>query len=278
MVNSLLAILLVVSNSRGNHFVFHYPKVPQRRNEIGQFRSESGLEEEFGDDLLESDVITWPYGLTEDVDKRALRSRFEDNEEYEFSSKRQTKNGTGNDENEMNKLFGFQTKLLAEMFCPKKYRSLEKFQLSVDDLTFVGQPVFLADTKRRETYNRDRERKKIDDNDNGTNLDDDEESFRLSSDAHEEMLNGTSDHNNASTHSAQQHLNSTFFHIVFVLEPPELELCKQVDDIYKNVITKLTAALRYEQLRCCYVGKEAELMLSIRENSGIMNIFCLALR
>src|SRR5581483_209345 len=116
MVNSLLAILLVVTNSRGNHFVFHYPKVPRRRNEIEQFRIKSDLEEEFGDDLLENDVITWPYGSTEVVDKLLFRSRFEDNEEYGFSSKRQTRNGTGNYEterNEMNKLFGFETKLLA---------------------------------------------------------------------------------------------------------------------------------------------------------------------
>src|SRR5690242_19514416 len=148
MVNSLLAILLVVSNSRGSNFVFHYPKVPRRRNEIEQFRIKNDLEEEFGDDLLENDVITWPYGSTEVVDKLLLRSRFEDNEEYGFSSKRQTRNGANyeTERNEMNKLFGFETKLLAEMFCPKKYRSLEKFQLSIDDLTFVGQPVFLADT------------------------------------------------------------------------------------------------------------------------------------
>src|ERR1044072_2680071 len=161
MVNSLLSILLVISSSRGSHFVFHYPKVPQRRDEIEQFRRESDLDEEFGDDLLENDVITWPYGPTEDIDKRSLRSRFEDdNEEYDFNSKKQAINNTGNDEierNEMNKLFGFETRLLADMFCPK-HKGLTKFQLSVDDLTFVGQPVFLkteAVTKKRETYNID---------------------------------------------------------------------------------------------------------------------------
>jgi nitrogen permease regulator 3-like protein len=263
MVNSLLSILLVINSSRGRNFVFHYPKVPQRRDEIEQFRRESEIDEEFGDDLLENDVITWPYGTTEDIDKRSLRSRLEDDcEDYDFNLKKRINSNTGNDEierNEMNKLFGFETRLLADMFCPK-HKGLTKFQLSVDDLTFVGQPVFLKEesvTKKRETYK-----------DRGSDIDD-EELSRLSSDAHEEMLSVASDRSNTSSaHTMKQHLHLTSFHIVFVLEPPELELCRQVDDIYKNVITKLTAVLRYEQLRCNYVGKEAELMLSLRENSG----------
>src|ERR1044071_6182042 len=100
MTNSLLAILLVINSSRGSHFLFHYPKVPQRRDEIEQFRRENDLEEEFGDDLLEKDVITWPYTSTEDVDKRSLRSsRLEDdNEEYDFNSNKQANSSTRNDE------------------------------------------------------------------------------------------------------------------------------------------------------------------------------------
>lgn len=280
MVNSLLAILLVINSSRGSHFVFHYPKVPQRRDEIEQVRRESDLDEEFGDDLLENDVITWPYGPTEDFDNRSFRSRLEeDNEEYDFNSKKQANNNTGNDEierNEMNQLFGFETRLLADIFCPR-HKGLAKFQLSIDDLTFVGQPVFLktADTNKRGTYSGDRDlRKKIDDNDNSTDLDNNEELQEQLSDAQneEQIPPSVASDITSSTHSMQQHLHVTFFHLVFVLEPPELELCRQVDDIYNNIITKLTAALRYEQLRCDYVGKETELILSLRENSGKNNI------
>ncbi|PKK73410.1 UPF0171-domain-containing protein [Rhizophagus irregularis] len=280
MVNSLLAILLVINSSRGSHFVFHYPKVPQRSDEIEQVRRESDLDEEFGDDLLENDVITWPYGPTEDFDNRSFRSRLEeDNEEYDFNSKKQANNNTGNDEierNEMNQLFGFETRLLADIFCPR-HKGLAKFQLSIDDLTFVGQPVFLktADTNKRGTYSGDRDlRKKIDDNDNSTDLDNNEELQEQLSDAQneEQIPPSVASDITSSTHSMQQHLHVTFFHLVFVLEPPELELCRQVDDIYNNIITKLTAALRYEQLRCDYVGKETELILSLRENSGTSNL------
>jgi hypothetical protein len=265
MVNSLLAILLVINSSRGSHFVFHYPRVPQRRDEIEQIRRESDLDEEFGDDLLENDVITWPYGPTEDFDNRSFRSRLEDDDEYDFNSKKQCNNSTANDEierNEMNQLFGFETRLLADIFCPR-HKSLTKFQLSIDDLTFVGQPVFLktkSDTIKRGV-------------DNSSDLDNNEELQEQLSDAQNEEMStqippSVASDITSSTHSMQQHLHVTFFHLVFVLEPPELELCRQVDDIYKNIITKLTAALRYEQLRCDYVGKEAELILSLRENSG----------
>ncbi|CAG8613407.1 14948_t:CDS:2, partial [Racocetra fulgida] len=73
----------------------------------------------------------------------------------------------------------------------------------------------------------------------------------------------------SSTSTNQQH---TFFHLVFVLDPPELELYKQVDSIYKHVITKLTAALQYEQQRCGYVRKEAELIMSLRDNNDKLDI------
>src|SRR5439155_27045538 len=102
------------------------------------------------------------------------------------------------------------------------------------------KPVFLKAEAVTKNYNKDRDsRKKIDDNDNITDIDDEElqeQLSRLSSDAHEEMSSVASDHSDASsTHSMKQHLHLTFLHIVFVLEPPELELCRQVDDIYKNV-------------------------------------------
>ncbi|CAJ0634498.1 14509_t:CDS:1 [Entrophospora sp. SA101] len=101
MVNSLLAILLVV-NSRsgsGHNFVFHYPKTPQRRDEIEQsIRKEDNYdfddeeeEKEKGDDenyfdenyLLDNDTISWPYGLSDDIDTRSLKSKVEEDVEFE---------------------------------------------------------------------------------------------------------------------------------------------------------------------------------------------------
>ncbi|CAG8649733.1 4144_t:CDS:2 [Gigaspora rosea] len=157
---SLIAILLVISTSRGSNLVFHYPQEPKRRDEL----------------------------------ERIAR------------------------------------------------KSSSKFQLSIDDLTFVGQPVFM---------NRE------------------EPSFEdVTTQTPFSVTSGNNDVSSTST--KQQH--STFFHLVFVLDPPELELCKQVDSIYKYVITRLTAALQYEQQRCGYVRKESELIMSLRDNTDIASM------
>ncbi|CAG8687771.1 3392_t:CDS:2, partial [Scutellospora calospora] len=190
---------------------------PKLRDEIERTARKTEDLEEFEDDLLEEDAITWPYGTVDENDKRSLksfRSRFEDEDnEYENI----IDNNSGNNDIERNaihnKLFGLEISVLATALCPSTKGS-PKFQLSIDDLTFVGQPVFM---------NRADENKQIE--------------------------------------------HSTFFHLVFVLDPPELELCKQVDSIYKHVITKLTAALQYEQQRCGYVRAESELIMSLRDNT-----------
>ncbi|CAH1768702.1 7979_t:CDS:2, partial [Entrophospora sp. SA101] len=207
-------------NSRsgsGHNFVFHYPKTPQRRDEIEQsIRKEDNYdfddeeeEKEKGDDenyfdenyLLDNDTISWPYGLSDDIDTRSLKSKVEEDvEENDFNNNSScsgcsnVNHNTDSENNEQkesfNQLFGFEPSLLANILCPK-LKTTSKFQLSIDDITFVGQP------------------------------------------------------------------------------PPELELCRQVDNIYNNLITKLTAALHYEQLRCGYVSKESELILSFRDYSDI---------
>ncbi|CAO3613983.1 unnamed protein product [Cunninghamella echinulata] len=58
----------------------------------------------------------------------------------------------------------------------------------------------------------------------------------------------------------------TQFHVVFILSPPDLELNTQVNALYKHVIMRYTAALRYEQLRCGYVQDEVERILAIKDD------------
>ncbi|KAF9934873.1 Nitrogen permease regulator 3 [Modicella reniformis] len=67
-----------------------------------------------------------------------------------------------------------------------------------------------------------------------------------------------------STHTQQM----SFFHIVFMLKPPELQLNSVADQVYKNIACKLTAALRYEEVNSQYVSKEASKILIIREEAA----------
>jgi len=57
----------------------------------------------------------------------------------------------------------------------------------------------------------------------------------------------------------------THFHLVFVLEPPDLELSQHVDKMFKHVIAKITSALRSEQVRCDYVRQQADLIMKLRD-------------
>ncbi|RHZ85444.1 hypothetical protein Glove_65g69 [Diversispora epigaea] len=256
---SLVAILLLTnSSSTRPQFVFHYPKIPKRRDEFDELVDS---DEEFGD-LIENDVINWPYGATGatgEIDSSSFKSHsfkscLRDNTIEDLNScKQSTDNNNGKDiepNDSINKLFGFETGLLADILCPKTNSS--KFQLSIDNLTIVGQPVFL---EKQNTFTDTFKQKE--------ELDEDEE---LQDQLMKHSNNQLNNNNNISSTISNQDL--TFFHLVFVLEPPELELERQVDNIYKHVITKLTAALEYEQRRSDYVRKEADLILYLRENMG----------
>ncbi|KAG0035109.1 Nitrogen permease regulator-like 3 [Podila clonocystis] len=60
----------------------------------------------------------------------------------------------------------------------------------------------------------------------------------------------------------------SFFHVVFVVKPVQLQLNTVADQVYKNIACKLTAALRYEELNSNYVSQEATKILGIREEAA----------
>lgn len=62
--------------------------------------------------------------------------------------------------------------------------------------------------------------------------------------------------------------NMSFFHVVFVIKPVQLQLNTVADQVYKNIACKLTAALRYEELNSHYVSQEATKILGIREEAA----------
>ncbi|KAF9413192.1 Nitrogen permease regulator 3 [Podila epigama] len=70
------------------------------------------------------------------------------------------------------------------------------------------------------------------------------------------------------TGSSSLFQNMSFFHIVFVIKPAELQLNTVADQVYKNIACKLTAALRYEELNSHYVSQEASKILGIREEAA----------
>ncbi|CAG8477191.1 12354_t:CDS:10 [Ambispora leptoticha] len=276
MGTSLLAILLVSDSSRGHHFVFHYPTNPKRGEE---YQSPPPGNEGCGDneniDYTEIDIINWSIRNGDDFDQR---SRMEEDMVEDVSKSNHTSSDaldSGEIKSNKQTLFGFETEFLAQILSPKS-KSLKKFQLTIDNLTFVGQPVFWPrDIQENNCDNVP----KLGDNINSPTLNDNEKiqrQFSQNIDSESSDNHGHNNHditsddsNDFFSQTQQQHRHFTTFHLIFVLEPPELELNRQVDNIYKHVITKLTAALRYEQKRCDYVRLEAEKIIAIRDEGII---------
>lgn len=130
---------------------------------------------------------------------------------------------------------GFECSFLSDVLSPKLALCDKQFMLSIDNVDFIGHPTLLhADrpgTGLR--FTRLIQRRKLD---------------TLQSNADQDAK--------SATHQI------TMFHLVFALHPSTGSFAS---DMYDQVITKATAAFKYEQLRRGYIRKETELILSIKE-------------
>ncbi|PHZ08859.1 UPF0171-domain-containing protein [Rhizopus microsporus ATCC 52813] len=262
-MSSLLAILLVVNSTRGHHYLFSYPTNPKRPSSFHQQRFESE------DHFYGSSVSC----LTNNDDKR--QSIEADPDPF-----------AGRDT-----IFNIDVSFLADALAPKFPLCDRKFQLCIDDLTFVGHPVSLTSPQNEPREHEETPSAHVSpkspltpnttpsphdqqeendaqsivnessysetESDHGS-TDGDDRSNKDNDDIHDES--SLSDGSPGSIHM-------TLFHVVFVLSPPDLELNAQVETLYKHVILKYSSALRYEQLRCGYVQEEIEKVLALKEEA-----------
>ncbi|KAF9433518.1 Nitrogen permease regulator-like 3 [Entomortierella beljakovae] len=345
--NGLVGIIIVTNSSRGHHFVYKYP--PEQQNK----------KYNFGYISRNQDVKNDPSGNQRD--------------EFQLASK----------------IFGYEPQFLANILSPKLALCDKRFQLTVDEFTFIGHPVSLMGTefKQRRNYwkwkarqppkqhvkrgwiaggiapflddsESDSDNYEEDSNDESSKEGKDgpirrgskEESdaittsrslaesaswrqSRLRSQTYNsnpvspasgdspltgstpqqtpsltgqpaisssllhhpvsvpqtptagvqgyappiQVSQGSNTNANSNNYSANSshpgHLQQmSFFHIVFVLKPQELQLNSVADQIYKNIACKLTAALRYEELSSQYVSQEATKILAIREDASQTDI------
>ncbi|KAJ2957961.1 hypothetical protein NQZ79_g6399 [Umbelopsis isabellina] len=209
MASSLLAILLVISSTRGHHYVFSYPPDPQRKRTHKQPNSSENV-----------------YGLG-------------------WQTTEHINNSSSDQYGGRDVVFGIDTGFLADALAPKTPLRDRKFQMSIDDLTFVGHPVSLtADDQQQQQIRRQAAEEAA---------------------ANRRTSKGSDATTDDDSHSSTTHI--TQFHVVFVLSPPDLQLNSQIDMFYDHIIKRYTTALRYEQLRCEYVKHEADKVLVIKEEA-----------
>ncbi|KAI5808728.1 nitrogen permease regulator of amino acid transport activity 3-domain-containing protein [Peziza echinospora] len=182
-------------------------------------------------------------------------------------------------------VFGFKTSFLASLLAPRAAICRTKFELAIDDLVFLGYPVQIhpdgtwkKQRKRRrgrvqksnsseltasiqnlaaEQEREQQQGEEHEDHATGNEADDEEDDAEDEEDRHEDGSEEEEDKEDAGKMS--------MFHMVFVLNPPQLEYYKRVQEMYTFVVKKFARALKLEQARMNYVGREAELMLRLRE-------------
>ena len=153
-------------------------------------------------------------------------------------------------------LLGIGQESLVSLLAPGRAWHKRKFELGINDLVFVGRPVYV-----RESGNWQKRRRKRQASSNKPTEPDSEPS--------EDDASNTATHGNpkdASPETQPEPTKSalTMFNVVFVMVPPALEHNQRVKDMYDNVIRKLSKVLKWEQANNDYVWSQTDLIQTIK--------------
>ncbi|KAG9001771.1 hypothetical protein FRB94_000647 [Tulasnella sp. JGI-2019a] len=186
------------------------------------------------------------------------------------------------DDNSYGEILGYDPTFLAEVLSPKPALCHQKFELSVDELAFVGYPVFIGKDGRwgwDEVYAAGPSTPGAvpDDKDHrGRTLDRPDEMALLPTEislSPELPMNHRILPPLPTSQPKKRASNAiSSFHLVLALDRPDPSsiassgLYRFVDMYYRQVAFKLTAAMHYEQGRVDFVGQQAALISSLRES------------
>ncbi|KAF8474787.1 nitrogen permease regulator of amino acid transport activity 3-domain-containing protein [Kalaharituber pfeilii] len=274
---SLVAILLVTQSSSGTNFVFHYPPNPKIDSPVGPLawggdNTDDGHSTNTSSSTNSSDEEIDDQG-TSDPETSGARKSHLDNSEFEgansesdrrsrsyaggrVSSRRHRDDNEEDDEEDdepvkvesagppWENVFGFKTSFLASLLAPKSSMCRRKFELTIDDLVFLGYPVQIRPDG---TWKKQRKRRK----------------GRVADDEHDPG----EDHKSEGTEEDKDGGGMSMFHVVFVMNPPQMEYHARVQEMYTYVVRKFAKALKQEQARANYVGRETEMILRMKEKA-----------
>lgn len=232
----LLGILLVCLSSRGHQLVFSYPTQPDKQV-VPSSGSAANRNNRSSSRLSASSNLA---DFTESSSPPPPKPRNEDEEVKET-------------------FLDFPPTFLADMLSPKVALCDKKFQISIDGITFVGQPALLnADRPGHGAkFTRAIRRKQAMESD-GSNP---QLATRPLASPNPANLAVAGDGSKSTL---------TMFNLVLALKPcPTEDFNAEINDVYNQVICKLTSALKYEQLKRDYVRNEARLIMSIREEAAL---------
>lgn len=271
---SLLAILLVAHTRTGSgaQLVFHYPPDPLAPDRASPaLRSTDDDEEESsssdsGESSSEEDFDLFTKPQTQDgappnLDNRSQRSDDEDDDHL-------VRMGTKDDggwKPQWEPLLGLGEDGLVSLLAPGRAWHKRKFELGINNLTFLGRPVYAREDglwrKPRSKKPKPAEDEGLQQSSDATACDSGKEEELEGDDAPTDGRNSQPEDRNGAEPSKSQ---LTMFHAVFVMDPPPLEHTLRVKDMYDHVAKKFSKVLKWEQSHHDYVLQQSELLHSIK--------------
>ena len=225
-----------------------------------------------------------PAGTSRMYKKRGVNSDVED--ESGGASDRQQGEASQPGES----LLGLQMDVWEKLLSPPRAWHKRRFEVGINDLAFVGWPVFVREDgtwrkqrRRKKKAHREWEGGELGHNEAEDDLDEAVEENGDSNDATDSKEPTSPDARTAPSASRDSDDRDamTMFNVVFVLDPPLLEYPVRVREIYDNIIKKFTKALKWEQARTDYVWRESQHILHIkemaREKSMLVSLFLMLL-
>jgi nitrogen permease regulator 3-like protein len=265
----LLAILLVTQarTGTGAQIVFHYPPDPlsdqeaQVKGTASTGDDESSSSDSDSESSSDDNAYHTMLRRTKPSTQRQYGERpqiSDDDEEYRDAE-------TKTQDQRLSKppwepLLGLGEEGLVSLLAPGRAWHKRKFEMGINDLVFVGRPVY---SRENGTWRR---RKR-----SGIEVDVEPEQEQPSDTATEsepeELSNPQADippsKSPPKRHSGRKS-SLTMFHVVFVLHPPPLEHTIKVKEIYDNIVRKFSKILKWEQANHEYVWKQSDLIQGIK--------------
>lgn len=256
----LVAILLVVQarSGSGARLVFHYPPEPL-----------SASEDPVDQELLEyaSSSSSAAGSSTEDEEHNLAPGHGQKNRQRSGLSTTLTdiedeqEQGKGDQRYEEHPfkpswepLLGLGGTGLAGLLAAARIWHMRKFELGINNLCFVGRPVFARENghwKKQKSRRKGQSNASLPDQLPGAAA-----PFLKDEVSENEETEDSADPHDSKPASKKSQL--TMFNLVFVLDPPTLEHDLRVKEMYKHVIKRFTRTLKREQARHDFVWKESE--------------------
>ncbi|KAL6941986.1 hypothetical protein ACO0QE_003150 [Hanseniaspora vineae] len=161
------------------------------------------------------------------------------------------------------KVQGFDSDFFAEFCCPPKSMCNTRFELTVDELCFLGLPIHCNDDGNWRNSSKSQKKRKKKSLEQKQNT---EDTFSTT-DAH---AGGDYDERKTNKSTLDEDASSvgiTMFNLVFIMDPQLVEFDFRTDDMFHYISKRFSLFLRYLQGKTNFVSKEAYKILKIKERS-----------